>query len=186
MPYDTWPTGRHNAGSRTPETGAGVNERENGREIRQPIDSESRLMIEILRAVHDGITPIPSDTAQYVKFYARDFEWIRRVLNIFGLAEEAPESVLGWKPTAKLVRIVAQRAVWQTKPSKKEPTARDHKLVELLFQLTGCKKAEIRNDDFPRLFTGVLTALGFLRLTREGGLKATSLTKEMFERLFDA
>jgi hypothetical protein len=142
------------------------------------LDIESNLMVTMLQEVHPiaslGTETEPSAT-KYLTCCAADIERLGRVLKFLGLAEASTDSALGWKPTADLLRIIArQLAARPARPSQKQATAKERKVVGSLFQLAG-ESTEYVEENF--VFC-VLNCLGLLRLDGVGDCKPTRLLQE--------
>ncbi len=149
------------------------------------LDIESNLMVAMFQEAHP-IASLDTETepsaTKYLTCCAADIERLGRVFKSVGLAEASTESALGWKPTADLLHIIARQVVARpARPSQKQATANERKVVESLFQLAGGEAAEYVEDDF--VFC-VLNCLGLLRLDRVGGCKPTCLLQEIFEGVF--
>jgi hypothetical protein len=147
------------------------------------LDDNSLLMLAIFQTVHlicdegSGVS-----MTEYLKYCASDIARIGHVFKFLGLAEECTKSALGWKPTAHLIQIIAERSARPAKGSEKEATEKDRKLVNSLLQLAGGTTEEVITDDF---FFAVLNALGFLREAPGGECKPTSLLHETIEAVFE-
>jgi hypothetical protein len=135
------------------------------------------LLLAIFQAAHPTNTTTATD---FLQSFAPDIARVGRVFKFLGLAEESPQSALGWKPTDQLIRIVAERAARPTKASMKEATTKELTLVDALIQIAGGEAEEQLTDDF--LFS-VLNALGLLREAR-GGCKPTSLLRDTVQGTF--
>jgi hypothetical protein len=122
-----------------------------------------------------------ADKAQYVKCCASDIDRLGRVLKFLGLAEDEKQSVLGWKPTAQLIRIIARRAARPTKASEKYVTKRERAIIQSLLQLAGGWVETVYSEDF--VFT-VLNSFGLLRESVHGECKPTALLREMLGETF--
>jgi hypothetical protein len=149
------------------------------------LDTELLLLTSIFESAHPIVRDVGGEVTgtEYLKFCASDIDRIGRVFKFLGLAEECTQSVLRWKPTGRLIRMIGERSARPTKPSKKEATEKDRRLVNMLLQVAGGESTEeYITDDF---CFRVLNALGFLREVHGDG-KPTSLLRETFEDVFRA
>jgi len=150
------------------------------------LDFESNLMVPMFQEAHpiDGLGPETKPSAtKYLTCCAADIGRLGRVLKFLGLAEASTDSALGWRPTADLLRIIARQLVARpARPSQKQATAKERKVVESLFQLAGGESTEYVEEDF--VFC-VLNCLGLLRLDGVGDCKPTRLLQETVEAIFD-
>ncbi len=144
----------------------------------QNLNTELLLLTSIFQSAHPVVHDVGGElnATEYLKFCASDIERIGRVFKFLGLAEESTQSVLRWKPTDRLIRMIGERSARPTKPSKKVLTEKDRRLVDMLLLVAGGDtKEDQMMDDF---CISVLNALGFLREV-QGGPKPTSLLKEI-------
>ncbi len=145
-------------------------------------DTVSALMIAIFQEAHPigGVEDV-TDKAQYVKCCASDIDRLGRVLKFLGLADDEKQSVLGWKPTAQLIHIIAGRAARPTKASEKYVTKREHAIIQSLLQLAGGWVETVYTEDF--VFR-VLNSFGLFRESVDNECKPTALLREMLEETF--
>jgi hypothetical protein len=84
----------------------------------EKLDNGSRLMITIFQQVF-----LPdndeSDPKKYLKKYASDIKLAGQLFEYLGLAHVDKHSPLGWKPTDRLVDIIAKKAARPSKPTPK-------------------------------------------------------------------
>jgi hypothetical protein len=150
-----------------------------------PVSDLSVLMIAIFQMAH----PIyrnkvePLGQTEYLAHCASDIDELGRIFKFLGLAEDSAQSAFGWRPTARLVRIIAERAARPTKGSDTRATKKERQLVDSLLQLAGKQTEEILPDEF--LFN-VLNGLGLLRGSVGGECKPTTLLKEVVQDMLAA
>jgi hypothetical protein len=72
------------------------------------IDNDSYLMISIFQA-KSSYLPNDSDPDHFVRNHAYEIEKAGRMLTYLGLAEKDNKSVLGWRPTYRLLKLIAKR-----------------------------------------------------------------------------
>jgi hypothetical protein len=148
------------------------------------LDVESTLMVAIFKELDLIIFDDAEPVTEYLKHCAPHIERLGRVFKFLGLAEASTQSALGWKPTAQLLHIIGRRVgANPMKASHKQATAKEHTLVESLFQLAGGDVEEVITDDF--VFC-VMNALGLLQEDLAGSCKPTPLLKETFAEVFGA
>ena len=81
-----------------------------------PVSDLSVLMIAIFQMAH----PIyrnkvePLGQTEYLAHCASDIDELGRIFKFLGLAEDSAQSAFGWRPTARLVGIIAERAARPT------------------------------------------------------------------------
>jgi hypothetical protein len=145
----------------------------------------SDLMIAIFQAadpIYAGMEDV-TEKLEYVKSRGSDIDRLGRVLKFLQLAEDSPQSVFGWTPTAQLIRIVAERADRPAKASRKHVTNRERAIIAPVLQVAGGWAEQTYTDDF---VFNVLNGLGLLCQTHMGECKPTSFLREMLEELFEA
>jgi hypothetical protein len=98
---------------------------------------------------------------EYLKKYRRLIEETCRLLEGLGLAELDDQSELGWKPTARLVSIIAKQATRPLRNSKTRETQRDNLLLDAVIDL-----AHLNLDDVPGAVHYGFEVLGVLGLLR--------------------
>jgi hypothetical protein len=156
---------------------------DNGRAL----DIQSNLMIAIFQAAYPIWSDVKKedeeDQTRYVKALATDIKRLGRIFKFLGLAEDDKQSVLGWKPTAKLIRMVAERAARPTKGSNKRATRKDDAMMQSLLQLADGWVEQTFTDDF---VFNVLNCFGLLRESVYGECKPTALLREMLQEIFQA
>jgi hypothetical protein len=150
-------------------------------------DIQSNLMIAIFQAAYpiwnDVKKEDEADQTRYVKCCASDIERLGRIFKFLGLAEDDKQSVLGWKPTAKLIRMVAERAARPTKGSNKRATRKEEAMIQSLLQLADGWVEQTFTDDF---VFNVLNCFGLLRESVYGECKPTTLLQELLANVFEA
>jgi hypothetical protein len=145
-------------------------------------DLLSDLMIAIFQEAHPiGGDKDVTDKRQYVKYCASDIDKLGRIFKFLGLAKDSAQSAFGWKPTARLLHIIAERAARPTKGNATRATKKERQVIDSPLQLAGGQTEEVFTDDF--LFN-VLNGLGFLRESGGGECKPTALLREVIEGMF--
>ena len=115
----------------------------------------------------------------YMAFFALEIDRTCRVLEYLGLAERALGSHLGWKPTPRLMKIIAERVILPFEKSK-YPMAADHRkfVSSFILRATG----DVRQDPTAEAFEficSVLVALGFLQQVASGRFKPTGRLRDL-------
>jgi hypothetical protein len=150
-------------------------------------DIQSDLMIAIFQAAYpiwnDVKKEDEEDQTVYVKALATDIKRLGRMFKFLGLAEDDKQSVLGWKPTAKLIRMVAERAARPTKGSNKRATRKDDAMMQSLLQVADGWVEQTFTDDF---VFNVLNCFGLLRENIYGECKPTAPLRDMLQEIFQA
>jgi hypothetical protein len=150
------------------------------------VTADTKLAADLMAAIFQATDHIFLEkgdvTEQYLKHCASDIDRLGRLLKFLGLAEDDKDGVFGWKPTAKLISLIAERAARPAKGSDKRATARERAVVGSLLQLAGGWVEPTYTDDF--VFRA-LNSLGLLRETVYGECKPTALLKEVLENVVD-
>jgi hypothetical protein len=139
------------------------------------------LLIAIFQAAHSIFTETDKPIIEYLNSCASDINKLGRILKFLGLAEDSAQSAFGWKPTAELIQIIAERAARPTKASKTQASKMERRFVDSLIQLAGGQTEEPFTDDF--LFN-VLNGLGLLQES-DTGVKPTARLREVVTTMFE-
>ena len=100
------------------------------------MDINTMLMVSIFQKAN----PIgPALTAErFVRQFEVQIDRTGHVLKFLGLAEKAKSSPIGFKPTPRLVEIIADRLERRTLESRNAVARVDHDFVALLWQTVSC------------------------------------------------
>jgi hypothetical protein len=135
------------------------------------IDNDAYLMVAIFQKMFQLEKGI-ADPAKYVKRHELRIKKAGQLLEYLGLAEQDAESSLGWKPTRRLIEIIADRL--SKNLPRGESYGDDHTSHFLSIAVFG------RGETEDNLGYEMLHALGLLRETSSGDWKATQQLKELF------
>jgi len=133
-------------------------------------------MITIFQQVHngDGIC----DPMKYVKRYGREIEEAGQLFAYLNLAEYDSKSYLGWRPTRRLIEILAKQAAHPSKLGKK---AGESSLILDLLADAVFGESNIYDPGNPGLLGyNILHALGLIRENDGGNRVATPLLQQLF------
>jgi hypothetical protein len=125
------------------------------------MDLQSALLISIFQKACTFEGDGHLSASEYLKKYRRLIEETGRLLQGLGLAKLDDQSELGWKPTARLVSIIAKQGTRPLRNSKTRETQRDNLLLDAVIDL-----AHLNLDDVPGAVHYGFEVLGVLGLLR--------------------
>jgi hypothetical protein len=142
----------------------------------EKLDNGSRLMITIFQQVflpHDD----ERDPKKYLTKYASDIKLAGQLFEYLGLAHVDKRSPLGWKPTDRLVDVIAKKAACPSKPTAKSAINGGGLIVDLL---SDAVFGQDHDDDMHNhLGDKVLNAIGLIQ-DCENYWGATPLLLQLF------
>jgi len=134
----------------------------------ETFDDLTYLMVMLFRAVHTAQSDLERSAAEYVEHHHRDIERIGQLLEYLGLAEEDVQCPFGWKPTKRLLEIIARKAANPSKFSKRRITCRDQAMITLLCDAVwGTGRRNFPPSNMYSFAFDVLEGLGLMQRTTE-------------------
>ena len=143
------------------------------------MQNETILMTSIFK-VADYVGAIEFTAKEDLPKFKFEIDRTGRVLKFLGLAKEAARSALGWKPTPRLMEVVAEKLVRSTPKCKIRVTNEDRNLLSSFFvRATGDALKSERSIDAFEFCCSVLAVLGLLKETAHGEYKPTPRLREL-------
>jgi hypothetical protein len=136
------------------------------------IDNEAYLLLKLFQSAF-SMKGVDDSPKEYLKKYKRAIKRIDEMFAWLGLAKLDKGSALGWRPTARLLDIIAKRAARQ-KFSNKEENEIDRAIIDrLALLILDGKSAEVDYGAEWGVGLSVLCALGLIRELSDDGFKPT-------------
>ena len=143
------------------------------------MQNETVLMTSIFQ-VADYMGAIQFTAEEYLPKFKFEIDWTGRVLKFLGLAKEAARSDLGWKPTPRLMEVVAEKLVRPPAKSKIRVTDEDRNFLSSFFmRATGDALESERSIDAFDFCCSVLAVLGLLKEGAHGEYKPTPRLRDL-------
>jgi hypothetical protein len=116
---------------------------------------------------------------KYVSNHRHEIKATCRVLERLGLVEQDEQSVVGYQPTRRLLKYLAERSTQRSKLSNRPETNTDRALFDLLMDVAGIEHGWRNEPTAEVMFAGaVLNALELFH-DDEGALKATPMLRRL-------
>jgi hypothetical protein len=140
--------------------------------------NETELLVAIFQQAYP-LEPQPS-VGEYLHHFEFEVDQLGRLLRFFGLAEASEQSVVGWAPSHRLMRIIGERASprWQER-GRIVVSNEDRDFVPSICRVATADPIENGNMDAAVFGCKVLAILGLLETAKAGGFKPTSQMKEL-------
>jgi hypothetical protein len=136
-------------------------------------DDDDVLLVSIFRKASQHLSRL--STAEFLEAHQDEIPQTCRLLKFLGLIEPAPDSMVGFKPTVRLIHLLGERLGRRTDYCKSPVTEMDRTFAASLGQIAG--------GDCSYFWYYVLAALGLLKIAK-GGYAPTSLIHNLvLERL---
>lgn len=138
-------------------------------------DKDIHLVVSIFQQAIQYKGHEERDQAKYVKRHATKIKDAGLMFNYLGLAEPDDNSPIGWKPTHRMMEVIALRA---SKPKSSRASGKEDFLIEYLYTLSFGESKD--RADFAFEF---LKVIGLLRSDDcEGCWVSTLQLKELFKQ----
>jgi hypothetical protein len=151
-------------------------------------DNDTQLLVAIF---HEVFEPMANDEGivfwpvKYVRVHKREIEIAGQLFAYLGLAKPDTQSPLGWRPTHRLLEVIAKRAARWSKPLDRFMHPEDSLTISLL-----CDAVFGDLTDHSVYTTGlgfrVLHALGLLRDTTDGDSLPSLELRQLFAEAYYA
>jgi hypothetical protein len=145
-------------------------------------DNDTELLVAIFQEVfrpqgkHDD-SDVDRDPVNYVRKYKREIEIAGQLFEYLCLAEPDTQSPLGWRPTHRLLKIVAKRAARRSTPIRRMVNAEEDLISELMFDTVF---GDLRDDSVTVLGVRLLFGLGLMREATNGESLPSLELRELF------
>ena len=150
----------------------------------EEIDDETMVLIELFQKAFFLRGDNDLSQAGYLEKYDNSIRATGRVLKLLGLAESIESRVIGWKPTPRLISLLAEPGARPLKATREWATYTHHALVELLLEAADVDYYDRSSGS--DLACGVLEQLGLLRKDDRGDWRPTRRLVELVNEVRQA
>jgi hypothetical protein len=140
-------------------------------------DNDTELLVAIFQEAYRPTVNDELDPVKYVQRYKRQIEFAGQLFEYLQLAKPDTQSPLGWRPTDRLLKVIAKRAARRSKPIDRMVNAEEDLISELMFDAVF---GELTDHSVTALGFRVLSGLGLMRETTDGNSLPSLELRELF------
>jgi hypothetical protein len=143
---------------------------------------ETELLVAIFQEIFrpqgkHGDSDVDRNPVNYVQRHKRQIEMAGQLFEYLRLAKPDTQSPLGWRPTRRLVKIIAKRAVRRSMPLRRTVDPEDDLIRELMFDTVF---GDLQDDSVTVLGVSLLFRLGLMRNDINGESLPSLELRELF------